>query len=314
MTGLASTGCADRTAREVIVIKCGGRAASDGTALAADVAELTSAGQPVIVVHGGSADIERLSARLGVPERRMTSPDGLSARITDADTLEVVTLALAGAVQPRLITALTAAGVPAVGLTGLDGGLLRARRRTSQRVIVDGRPAVRRGDHSGRITTVRTELLTCLLSGGFVPVICPPVLAEDGAPVNTDADQAAAAVAGAMGAAALVLLTAVPGVLSDPGDPASVLPACLVPPSGPPPYRAGGMGVKLIAARVALAAGVPRVLIADGRIAAPVSRALAGAATRVLIGDHGAADHGADQGIPPASAGEASALTEVVPG
>jgi acetylglutamate/LysW-gamma-L-alpha-aminoadipate kinase len=214
----------------------------------------------------------------------MTSTDGLSARVTDAATLEVVTLALAGAVQPRLVTSLLAVGVPAVGLTGIDGGLLRARRRVAQRAVVDGRRVVERHDHSGRITGVRTELLACLLDAGFVPVICPPVIAEDGAPVNADADQAAAAIAAALDASTLLLLTAAPGVLSDPEDSSSVLVTCEVPPAGPPPQRGGGMGVKLIAARAALAAGVPQVLIADGRVDQPVSRALAGSATRVVLG------------------------------
>jgi [amino group carrier protein]-L-2-aminoadipate/L-glutamate 6-kinase len=244
-----------------------------------------AAGQQVIIVHGGSADIDRLAARLGVPMRRMTSPDGLSARITDADTLEVVTLALAGAVQPRLVTALLAAAVPAVGLTGIDGGMLRAARRTAQRVVADGRQVVQRGGHSGRITQVRTTLLACLLAAGFVPVICPPVLAADGTPVNADADQVAAAVAGAMRATTLVLLTSAAGVLADVSDASSVLAVCELPATGPPPQRGGGMGVKLVAARAALAAGVPRVLIGDARSTQPVRSALAGAATRVLISE-----------------------------
>ena len=272
------------TVRELMVIKSGGRAASDFSPLAADIARIgVTTGRRVVVVHGGSADIDGLGAKLGVPMRRMTSPDGLSARITDAAALEVVTLALAGAVQPRLVTSLLAAGVAAVGLTGIDGALLRARRRVAQRTVVDGRPVVERGDHSGRITSVRTELLDCLLDAGFVPVVCPPVIAEDGAPVNADADQAAAAIAGAMRASTLVLLTAAPGVLSDPADLGSALATCVVPPTGPPPQREGGIGVKLIAARAAIAAGVPEVLIADGRVDWPVSRALAGAATKVVV-------------------------------
>ncbi len=275
----------DVTAREVMVIKYGGRAADDVSAFSADVAGLIGTGPHLIIAHGGSTEIDRLGARLGVPMRRMTSPEGLSARITDASTLEVVTLALAGAVQPRLVTALLAAGVPAVGLTGIDGGLLRAARRKAQRTVADGHQIIRRDDHSGRITQVHTALLWCLLAAGFVPVICPPVLAADGSPVNADADQVAAAVAAAMRATVLVLLTNAAGVLADVDDASSVLPVCEVPPTGPPPQRAGGMGVKLIAARTALAAGVPRVLIGDARAARPVHGALAGAATRVLISE-----------------------------
>jgi acetylglutamate/LysW-gamma-L-alpha-aminoadipate kinase len=271
------------TARDIAVIKCGGHATVTPAALSADLAELTASGRPVVVVHGGSADIERLGVRLNVPMRRLTAPDGVSGRYTDPAALEVVTLALAGAVRPRLVAALLAAGVPAVGLTGIDGGLLRARRRRTQRAVVDGRQVIVRDDHSGRITEVNTALLDCLLAAGLVPVVSPPVLAEDGAPVNADADRAAAAIAVAMRADTLVLLTSAPGVLADPADPLSVLSVCEVPQTGPPAQRAGGMGVKLTAAREALAAGVREVLVADGRVPAPVSRALAGSATRVAL-------------------------------
>jgi acetylglutamate/LysW-gamma-L-alpha-aminoadipate kinase len=120
-----------------------------------------------------------------------------------------------------------------------------------------------------------------LLAAGIVPVISPPALAEDGHPVNTDADRAAAAVAAAIGATSLVMLTGAPGVLADPGDETSVLRVCHVPTEGPPPFVAGGMGLKLIAAREAIAGGVPRVLIASGRTAKPVLAALSGAGTEV---------------------------------
>lgn len=266
---------------EAIVVKCGGNAAVNPGAVCADVVRL---GRPVVLVHGGSADIDRLAARLGVPARRLVAPDGVSTRYTDAATLEVVHLALAGLAKPRLVTALVTAGVTAIGLTGVDGGLLRARRKAAHRATVDGRRVVVRDVHSGRVESVNTELLRTLLTAGIVPVVSPPALAEDGRPVNTDADRAAAAVAGALGAP-LVMLTGAPGVLADPADEGSVLAVCPVPRAGPPPYTGGGMGLKLVAAREALGAGVPRVLIADGRREAPVSAALSGAATEITFGD-----------------------------
>lgn len=270
--------------RDITVIKFGGTAGLEPAELCADIAGLAATGRTVVLVHGGSADIERLATRLQVPMRRMDSPDGLTARFTDRAALEVVTLALAGMTQPRLVTALLAAGVPAVGLTGVHGGLLRARRRRAQRALAGGRQVIVRGDHSGRVTSVNTVLLDCLTGAGFVPVVSPPVLAEDdGSVLNADADRVAAAVAAAMRASTLLLLTGAPGVLADPSDPRSVMPVCPVPAEGPPPQRGGGIGVKLLAARDALVAGVPDVLIAGGTGPAPVSRALGGAATRVTL-------------------------------
>jgi acetylglutamate/LysW-gamma-L-alpha-aminoadipate kinase len=234
-------------------------------------------------VHGGGADIDLLADRLRVPIRRLISPDGLSARFTDQAMLEVVSMALAGLVQPRLVTAMLTAGVPAVGLAGVHGALLTARRCGPQRTVADGRRVVTRGDQSGRITGVNTRLLDCLMKAGFLPVLSPPVLADDGRMVNADADRVAAAVAGALRASTLVLLTGARGVLADPADPESVMAICGVPRHGPPPKKDGGMGVKLLAARDALVAGVPTVLVADGRGPHPICEALSGTATRVTL-------------------------------
>lgn len=269
---------------ELIVVKCGGTADVASAHVCADVAELVRGGHRIVLAHGGSADIERLATRLSVPRRTLVAPDGVTTRYTDAATLEVVTLALAGAVKPRLVASLLGLGVEAVGLTGLDGGLLRARRKRAVRARVDGRVVVVRDNHSGRVVEVRDRLVRVLLEAGFLPVVSPPALAEDGTPVNVDADRAAAALAAALGATTLVLLTGAPGVLEDPADEASVLEASSVPASGrPPEWARGGMALKLVAAREALAGGVRRVIVADGRIERPVVAALAGGGTRVEL-------------------------------
>jgi len=265
------------------VVKCGGTASVDPLAVCEDVAALAKAGAAVVLVHGGSADIDRLGRRLGVPMRRLAGQSGASGRRTDAAVLEVVTMALAGLTKPRLVAALMAAGVLAVGLTGLDGGLLRARRKPPFASVVEGRRMVVRDDLSGRVTGVNAGLLGDLLAAGVVPVVSPPALAEDGTAVNTDADRAAAQVAAALGASTLVMLTGAPGVLADPADEGSVMKLCPVPMNGPPPHTGGGMAHKLLAAREALLAGVPQVLVADGRRAQPVLSALAGQATVIAL-------------------------------
>ncbi len=273
--------------KRILVVKCGGNAAVDPAKVCADIAALDRGGQPVVLVHGGSADINALAGRLGVPPRRLVTADGVSARYTDAATLEVVSTALSGVAQPRLVTALVNLGVRAVGLSGWDAGLLRARRKKAHRAVVDGRRTVIRDDHSGRIVDVDAELLRTLMSAGIVPVVSPPALAEDGGPVNVDADRAAAAVAAALGAETLVLLTGAPGVLSDPADESSVQPIYRMARTGAPEHVGGGMGLKLVAAREALLGGVSRVLVGDGRREAPVRTALDGQATTVLLAPTG---------------------------
>jgi acetylglutamate/LysW-gamma-L-alpha-aminoadipate kinase len=272
------------TTRPLTVVKCGGNPAVDAEGICADVARLVRDGQSVLLVHGGSGEIARLARKLGVPQRTLVAPDKVSTRYTDPATLEVVILALAGGVKPRIVAELSRLGVPSVGLTGLDGGMLRARRKSAVRSVVDGRTTLVRDNLSGRLSEVRTELAETLLRSGFVPVVSPPAIDEHDHPVNVDADRVAAALAVAHGADQLVLLTGTPGVLADPDDHTSVLSTYEVPATGAPGrFAGGGMALKLVAAREALAGGVRSVRIADGRVPNPVSRALAGSGTAVTM-------------------------------
>jgi acetylglutamate/LysW-gamma-L-alpha-aminoadipate kinase len=269
---------------EVTVVKCGGGPGMDRAAICADIVALVRAGHRVVLAHGGSADVNALADRLGVPQRRLLTPSGSSSRYTDPRTLEVLLLALAGKVKPALVSALVAGGIDAVGLTGIDAGLLRARRTAVHRAVLDGRPMMVRDDHNGRISAVDPTVLRLLLSAGITPVVSPPALGEDGVPVNVDADRTAGALAAALPAARLVFLTGAPGVLRDHTDETSLTRELVIPASGPVGSGAtGGMTVKLQAARDALSAGVGQVLIADGRGATPLSDALAGSGTTVRL-------------------------------
>ncbi|MFI5496364.1 [LysW]-aminoadipate kinase [Actinoplanes sp. NPDC051859] len=272
-------------AHDITVVKCGGSPLIDRAALCADIAAVTRAGHRVVLVHGGAAEVDTLAAQLGVPQRRLTTPRGTSSRYTDPATLDVLTMALTGRIKPELVAALAGHGVRAAGLTGLDGALIRARRPAAHRAVIDGRTVVVRDDRSGRIDHVEPTVLRILLAHGIVPVVSPPALDADGGPVNVDADRAAAALAVALGAGRLVLLTGAPGVLTDPADETTVLPAADVDADGRShlPGVGGGMTVKLAAAHTALTGGVGSVRIADGRRSAPLTAALAGSGTAVRI-------------------------------
>src|SRR2546423_1405023 len=124
--------------RETVVVKCGGAGGGAEGPVCGDVAAPLRDGHRVVLAHGGSADIDRLGARLGVPQRQLVAPDGVVARYTDDATLEVLTLALAGAVKPRLVELLAREGVAGVGLTGLDRRLLLARRKAAHRARLEG--------------------------------------------------------------------------------------------------------------------------------------------------------------------------------
>ncbi|MEV4992304.1 [LysW]-aminoadipate kinase [Streptomyces niveus] len=269
---------------EITVVKCGGGLSAHRETICQDLAAV-AAGGPVVLVHGGAAQLDELAAQLGVPQRRLRTPGGSSSRYTDPATLDVLLMTMAGRVKPALVASLNRHGARPMGLTGMDAGLVTARRAGAHKAVVDGRTRMIRDDHSGRIHAVDPGPLHLLLDAGLLPVLSPPALGTEGEPVNVDADRIAAAVAGALAErrpVRLVLLTSAPGVLRDPEDPGSLLPRLTVSAGslGEADAR-GGMTAKLQAARAALDSGVSHVVVADGRITHPVREALAGAGTRI---------------------------------
>ncbi len=259
-----------------LVVKVGGAAGNSLDPVLADLAGR----RDVVLVHGGSDRVDQLGAAMQRPSEYLTSPSGVVSRRSDPAHLEVVILALAGGVQTDLVAALARRGVRALGLSGVDGGLLRAKRKEGTRAVVDGRVVRVTDDWSGSIEWVDADLLRAVLGLGLLPVVGPPAITGAGEIVNVDADRVAARVAGALGAEALVLLTNVPGLLRDRSDPASVIPrvdraeieAVL-------PVAEGRMRKKVLAARDALDAGVGRVVIAPSTVDAPITGALAGRGT-----------------------------------
>lgn len=261
------------------VIKVGGAEGNDQGAVAADVARLWHAGRRLLLVHGGSLEATQLGESLGHPARFAKSPSGHTSRLTDARTLDIFLMATA-LMNRRLVAALVALGVPAVGLSGLDGSCLIAEQKAAIRVVEEGRVRVVRGDLSGRPSSVNTGLLGLLLEGGYLPVLAPVGSTPEGQALNVDGDRAAARIAGEMGARSLALLTAVAGLLRDRHDPQS-----LVRRIEPEEMEAamqmaeGSMKKKVLAVGEALELGVPQVVIAPSYGEHPVERALAGAGT-----------------------------------
>ena len=263
----------------LLVIKLGGGAGVDYAHAVADIAGLAAEGARIVVVHGCSAAADRLSGDLGVPVRYVTSVSGIRSRYTDAASLRIFTMA-ASLVNAEIVTGLQRQEVAALGLRGWDGGLLRGPRKDVLRIVDGGRQRILRDDHTGRVERVNVALLRTLLEQGYVPVIAPLALADSGECVNVDGDRAAAAVAAALGAETLIILSNVPGLLRDLRDERSIVPALAADAvSSYEPLASGGMRRKLMAAREALRGGVPRVILADGRAERPVRAALAGEGT-----------------------------------
>lgn len=256
-------------------------------AACADVRTLVAHGAEVVVVHGGGAAADRLGTELGRPPRYLTGRGGRRSRYTDAAALDVLRLGILGRVKPDLVVTLTNLGVRAVGLSGVDGRLVTAVRNGPARATVDGVEVVVRDDLSGRISAVDPALLVTLLGGGFTPVVSPPALGTGGETLNVDADRFAAALAVALSADWLVVLSDVPGLLADRRDPASLVSE--VPAGALDEHLAvadGRMKVKVRAAAEACRDGVRHVVLADGRVDSPVLTACAGAGTRFVEERH----------------------------
>ncbi|WP_349292219.1 acetylglutamate/acetylaminoadipate kinase [Halobacterium zhouii] len=266
--------------RVTVVVKIGGARAVDPQGAVTDVAHLTVNDEDVVVVHGGSTAVDDALDDYGKEPEYVESPSGMTGRFTDEETMDVFTMAM-GKVNTDLVAAFENAGVPAVGLNGIDGGLLTGPRKSAVKVVEDGTKKIRRGDHSGKIESVNTDLLQTQLDAGYVPVVSVPMLAEDGVAVNADADRAAAAVAGALDAT-LVVLTDVDGVFENPNDPESVIEEVVTPDdlAAAEDAAEGFMSKKVLAATEALKGGAAGVVVADANSRDPVVRALAGAGTR----------------------------------
>ena len=243
------------------VVKLGGEILDD-PALRRSVCEqlalLWSLSIPLVIVHGGGAGLDKLCASMGLETRKVAG-----RRVTSPEVLDAAKMAFKGQIQMDFIADLEAAGIPAVGISGQDAGLIKGHRRPA--VVVDGETV----DYGmvGDVASVDPAILRHLLQGGFVPVVAPFSATPEGQVLNTNADTVAAEVAAALGVEKLFFVLRVPGLLADPGDPSSLVPLADLARLDEQ-AKAGaikdGMRPKLTAARKALNAGVASVHLVSG--------------------------------------------------
>ncbi len=246
---------------QVFVLKIGGEIIDDVPALdalCAQIGLLWHLGIKVVLVHGGGAGLDRLSAEMNLPVTKVAG-----RRVTDAETLRAATMVFAGEAHTLLLARLRAAGLPAVGLSGVDAGLLTAVKRPL--VEVEGQ-TVDYG-YVGDLKDSDPAVLKHLLQGGFLPVVAPLSGNDEGDVFNTNADTIAATLAGALKAAKLVFLLGVPGLLRDASNPTTLVPHATLEDLATLEVSGaigGGMKPKLAAVKAALASGVSRVHLVSG--------------------------------------------------
>ena len=241
---------------QTVVIKYGGAAMADPALreeFARDVVLLKYVGMNPVVVHGGGPDITSYMERLALPVRFV---DGL--RVSDPETVEMAKMVLVGKVNKDIVLRLGRHGQPAVGLCGDDGLLFRVARQSA--------PSGEDIGFVGRIERVDVDVLTHVAED-YIPVIASVGADREGQSYNVNADEAAGAVAGALGAYKVMFLTDVPGWLGDPADPQSVISEATAAEVSEALLRIeGGMRPKLRACLDAIHAGVSFAHIVDGRV------------------------------------------------
>jgi len=247
-----------------VVVKYGGHAMTDDPlkeSFAKDVCLLRYVGIRVVVVHGGGPQINRMLERVGI---KSVFSGGL--RVTDDDTMDVVEMVLGGGVNQEIVGLICQHGGRAVGLSGRDDRFMRARRHekvpgkdaSGQDILVDlGRV--------GEVEHVDATILEQLIASGFIPVIAPIAVDVDGHALNVNADTAASYIAAALRAAKLVLMTDVEGVRTDAGELVRSLNAEEAERLIADSVITGGMIPKVRCALDAVAVGVEKVHILDGR-------------------------------------------------
>jgi acetylglutamate/LysW-gamma-L-alpha-aminoadipate kinase len=226
-----------------------------------------------------------MSEQLGHPPRFVTSTSGHVSRFTDRETLDIFVMVVAGRINKMLVEQLQKLEINAFGMSGVDGRLLEGQRKDVLRIVENSKRKILRGDYSGIIEDVNVDLLRTLLESGYTPVVAPVAISYEGDALNVDGDRVAAALASALKADTLVILSNVPGLLRDFPDEASVIPEIALASAEEylDRYAKGRMKKKLLGAIEALQAGVGQVVLADARpgVSSPLQNALAGHGTTI---------------------------------
>jgi acetylglutamate/LysW-gamma-L-alpha-aminoadipate kinase len=266
----------------LVTVKVGGSTLQSGLSvnLVHDFEERLTRDKTVLV-HGGGKEVTNVATALNKPQKFVVSPGGFRSRYTDKGTAEIYTMVMSGKINKQLVLTLQSHGIPAVGLSGLDGLLLQAERKKNL-IVVDeeGRKRVIDGGYTGKICKVNVGLLTLLMNNGYLPVVAPVAVSEEFEPLNIDGDRAASYIAGSLKADRLVLLTDVQGVTLD----GKLVPQMSVSEAKDNLHRAGpGMITKIYAAMEALDMGIGEVVVCSGFGEHPISSALVHESGTVIL-------------------------------
>lgn len=259
-----------------MIIKIGG---GSGINLKGIIADLAGVDERFLIVHGANALRDKLAEDLGRPKQVITSVKGYASVYSDENLIDVMMMAYAGLRNKRIVEMCHQQGINAVGLTGLDGKVIRGKRNNGIRVYRDGKTKIVR-DFSGKPEAVNKGLLELLLENGYVPVLTVPIIDEQNTAINTENDDVTRVLQEALKASVVIQLIEAPGFLEDKDDEST-----LIRKISPLELEAreaqveGRMKRKMLALRKLFDRGASKIIIADGRREHPVADALAGEGT-----------------------------------
>lgn len=256
----------------MIVIKFGGSVLYElHPSIIEDLRQI-SQNEKMILVHGGGNEVTSMATKLGKEQKFIVSPSGIRSRFTDKETAEIYTMVMSGKINKIIVKMMIEAGIKAVGISGIDAGILRAIRKAKLTVLNEkGRKMIIEGGYTGKIQSVETSLLNILTDNGYLPVVSPVALSENYEFLNVDGDRAAAYIAGNLKADKVIFLTNVNGLRLDDklvkNLTASQAKEVL-------PKIGFGMEKKILASTEALMLGAKEVIISSGKISNPITSAI----------------------------------------
>ena len=256
----------------MIVVKIGGSVV-DGlhSSALADIKSIAGK-YKLVFVHGGGKEVTAIATKLGKEQKFIVSPGGVRSRYTDKETAEIYTMVMSGKLNKAIVQMLLRQHINAVGVAGIDGGILKAERKKKLIIINEkGRKMIIDGGYTGKITSVDGVLVSDLVSSGYVPVISPIALSEEFDFLNVDGDRAAAYVAGGIKADRVIFVTDVNGLILNEKIVNSMT---LDQAKSALPKIGSGMDKKVLACIEALEMGVKEAIIASGQVENPLSTAI----------------------------------------
>ena len=269
----------------MIIVKLGGSEGIDPAATLDDITELSKS-EKVVFIHGGNSTLDTFIRAFGREPRLVQNKAGQVSRFTDAETMDLMLAVYAGLQNKRLVEGFQQRGINAVGLAALDGRIASGPRKDTIRAIEDGKSKILRGDYAGSIKQIDPTLISLLTDNGYLPVLTPPAISDDGEAINVDGDKLALQLAIELQADALVILSNTKGLLKDVDDPDSLITEIDVSSEesieAAMNAAAGRMKKKVQAGCDAVNAGIGKVVFANANTDKPVSQALAGQGTVLL--------------------------------